>query len=107
MHITKGQQVSYKSENNDSFVNKALDAMPKWALATIGCLMALTLFLTFSGFDNAFQRMATAYAVRIERSVESLEDVTKRLDNIETNVQNLEARVTAIEIENAKFHKGK
>ena len=99
--------MAYKSESSDGLINKSIDAMPRWALAVMGCLFALTIFLTFSGFDNAFQRMATAYAVRIERSVESLEDVTKRLDNIETNVQNLEARVTAIEIENAKFHKGK
>ena len=99
--------MSYKSESSDGLINKSIDAMPRWALAVMGCLFALTIFLTFSGFDNAFQRMATAYAVRIERSVESLEDVTKRLDNIETNVQKLEARVTAIEIENAKFHKVK
>ena len=99
--------MAYKSESSDDLINKSIDAMPRWALAGMGCLFALTIFLTFSGFDNAFQRMATAYAVRIERSVESLEDVTKRLDNIEMNVEKLEARVTAIEIEKAKFHKVK
>lgn len=99
--------MAYKSENSDGLINKSIDAMPRWAMACIGILFSLTIFLTFSGFDNAFQRMATAYAVRIERSVESLEDVTKRLDNIETNVEKLEARVTAIEVENARLHKGK
>lgn len=99
--------MAYKSESSDGLINKSIDAMPRWAMAVIGVLFSITILLSFSGFDNAFQRVATAYAVRIERSVESLEDVTKRLDNIETSIQRLELRVTAIEVENAKLHKGK
>lgn len=106
--------MTYKSTNSDAVVNRALEAMPKFAWAVMGILFAALIFLMFSGLDGAFTRVVNAYAARIEKSVERLEDVSAVIEMLEKgqnrlsyDVKALEKRVDAIEDENKQFHKGK
>lgn len=106
--------MTFKSTNTDGIVNKALDAMPKSVWAVMGVMFAALIFLMFSGLDGAFTRVVNAYATRIEKSVEQLESVTSRIDNLEAghnrlslDLRNLEKRVDTIEAENKQYHKGK
>ena len=106
--------MTYKSTNSDAVINRALEAMPKFAWAVMGILFAALIFLMFSGLDGAFTRVVNAYATRIEKSVEQLENITSRIDNLEAghnrlslDLRNLEKRVDTIEAENKQYHKGK
>lgn len=105
-------------QNSDGFINRALDSVPNWALAIIGILFAITIFLAFSGLNAPITRVANAYATRIERAVENLESLSKSVNAINakidanhkevmTEISGLKSRVTAIEKENKEYHNRK
>jgi uncharacterized membrane protein YgaE (UPF0421/DUF939 family) len=103
---------SHSSVNSDGFVNKALDAMPKFVWAFLGVMVGLVILLMFSGLDGAFTRVVNAYATRIERSVDQLEGLASKFSALEAKVISADSRITVvekrldeIERENRKYHR--
>lgn len=61
-------------ETTNGFLNRALDATPKWAMGIIGTMVgsaiALVAILYLGGLSAPASRIANAYAVAIEKSVD-------------------------------------
>jgi hypothetical protein len=103
--LTSKDIVDYKEQGSEGFVNRSLSAVPQWALAVIGVLFALTIFLAFSGLQSPIMRVANAYAARIERAVDHLEQVVEKAKAIEARVNDIDARLRVVEEENGRMHK--
>ncbi len=86
-----------KKETTDSFVNVALAAMPRPVLGLLGTLFGVVIFLIFGGFQSYINRIASAYASRIERAVSTLEEVTAKISVTDANVKALDKRVESID----------
>ena len=106
------------AENNlqDGFATKALDAIPKWALGTLGLFMGTVLTLQISGYNSAAIRVIEANVKKYEASATSLEysaarlaQIASRLDGVDKEIITLKSRVQTLELHadsiDAKYHK--
>jgi uncharacterized membrane-anchored protein YhcB (DUF1043 family) len=89
--------------SKDSFVNKAIDAIPGWALGILGIVIGIVMTMQVAGYNNAAIRIIEATAKKYEASAASLEDSAKRFEQIAARVTSLETRVSALEINAARI----
>lgn len=82
----------------DGFVNKAISAIPGWALGTLGIVIGVVMTMQVAGYNNAAIRVIEATAKRYEVSATSLETSAKSLEAITARLNSIESRVTALEI---------
>lgn len=89
------------------FLNSSLNAVPRWAAATIGTMLgaaiAIVFVLVIGGMQGPVTRLANAYAARVEESAnktdkasDKLEKVTERLIIAAEKVGRLEATLNAV-----------
>lgn len=102
---------------NGGFGNRALHAIPPWAMGVIGTSLGIAfaffIAVKLGGLDGAVQKIANAYATRIEAGVSApvqrleamankFENIDKRLAEVELDVINLDQRVSQIETSHEK-----
>jgi hypothetical protein len=93
------------------FINGALNAVPRWAAASIGTMIgaaiAVVFVLVIGGMQGPVTRIANAYAARIEgaaskvdasalileRNIGVLSDIVKRLNTVEMDSRRITARI--------------
>jgi hypothetical protein len=88
---------------NDSFVNKAISAIPGWALGTLGIVIGVVMTMQVAGYNNAAIRIIEAAAKKYEASAASLETSAQRFELIASRVNSIETRVTALEVNAARM----
>ena len=83
------------------FADRALHAVPGWALGFIGTFIAIAIALfivvKLGGLDSAVQRIAGAYATRIENSVTELTGQVDRLEQLTSEVRGTTKKLESIE----------
>lgn len=88
-------------KHKPAFLDKVLDATPKWAMGMLGTLIGFSLcFITVINLADLkvpFNKYVDAQVTRITRAVDSLELVTANLSDIAKRVQSLEDRVSVLE----------
>jgi hypothetical protein len=94
------------ADNNTSggqaaFLDRVLDSTPKWAMGFLGIMFGFSLcfiaVMTLGDLKAPFNRVIDAQVTRLEKSVDSLETITNRINN-------LEARVTELEVASRRYH---
>jgi hypothetical protein len=92
-----------------SFLNKVLDATPKWAMGMLGTVFGFTVcfiaIVNLADLKPISLRLANAYADRIERATGTLEDVVSRLVAQQSSIEKLDARMTESEMEMREIKK--
>ena len=86
----------------DGFVTKALNAIPGWALGTLGVVIGVVMTMQVAGYNNAAIRIIEATAKKYEQSAVSIENSAQRLELIVSRVSSLETSVTALELNAAR-----
>lgn len=84
------------------FADRALHAVPPWALGMIGTILglaiALFIVIKLGGLDSSVQRVAGAYASMIEASViNPMEEHIARLEALANTAEDSEKRIAGIE----------
>jgi hypothetical protein len=86
--------------DQDGFINRVLQATPPWALATLSLFVGFTIcfvfILTVGDLKGPFARIVEAQVVRIEKAADSLESITKRLDETERKQAETATQTTEI-----------
>lgn len=81
------------------FVNHALNAVPRWAAASIGTMIgaaiAAVFILVLGGMQGPVTRIANAYAAKIEASATSVGAATDRLVTVTHKIEGLETATRA------------
>jgi septal ring factor EnvC (AmiA/AmiB activator) len=82
-----------------SFIDKVLDATPKPALGVLGVMVGFSVctvfILTIGDLKAPFNRYVDASVTRLEKAVDNLESITRRIEELESlsvqqRVQNTE-----------------
>jgi exonuclease VII small subunit len=104
-----------QNDSNKSFVEKALAAVPGWALGLLGLFAGGAAVLQVTGYNAPLQRIIEAHVKRLEQNTMALEANTvmlervmrieRRQDRTDEAARQLEERLAAVETENAVAHK--
>jgi septal ring factor EnvC (AmiA/AmiB activator) len=80
--------MSEPQDTKQGFIDKVLDAVPKPAMGVLGVMVGfsvcLVFILTIGDLKGPFNRYVDASVTRLEKAVDNLESITRRIEMLET-----------------------